>query len=35
MTPVDCAKLCIFDVISRAATEKAIKKDTLKNTIDK
>ena len=30
MTLIDCDKLCIFDVISRATTEKAVQKDTFK-----
>ena len=35
MTPVDCDKLCIFNVKPRVTTEKSIQKDILKNTIDK
>lgn len=33
LIPVDCDKLCIYNVISRANTIKAIQKDTLKNTV--
>ena len=33
--PIDCDKLCIYNVIPRKFTEKAIQRDMFKNTIEK
>lgn len=33
MIPVDSDKLCMYNVVSRATTEKALQRNTLKNTM--
>ena len=35
LTPVDCGKLCVCNLIPRSTTKKATQRDTLKNTSNK